>query len=197
MADQNKLKAMRYNERTSIVGKTLGQVTGPAIGLSPKQIDHLITGYTGTLGAYVLSLASLIADAGSDASKPALTAGDIPLIKVLYKGDRVAPNRYREDFYELLKQAQQIQLTANALRKEGRTDAAQKLITDNQDILWRRKALMNANRQLTANRERIKALYRDTSMSASDKRAELNRLQRIGNDIAERAVRLERVVGSG
>jgi len=196
MSDQNRLKSARYDERTSALSKAVGSLISDATGLSPKQLDHLVKGYTGTLGGYVLSLSNLIAQAGNDASKPALTAGDIPLISVLYKGDRVAPNRYREDFYDLLKETQQLQLTINAYHKEGRVDDAQRLATDNKDILARRKALMNTQRQLGNVRDRIKALYRDTRLTPAEKRAELNRLQTLQNDIAKRAVRIEKAMGA-
>jgi len=198
LADQNKLKSARYDERTSALGKAaFGGALGDALNLSPKQFDHLVKGYTGTLGGYVLSLSSLIAQAGSDASKPALTAGDIPLISAVYKGDRVSPNRYREDFYDLLKQTQQLQLTINAYRKEGRTEDAQRLTEGNRDLLSRRKALMNTQRQLNQVRERIKNLYRNTRLSPSEKRTELNRLQTLQNEIARRAVRIEKAMGRG
>gem|GEM_PF-1306466 len=196
MADAGKLKSARYDDRTSALGKLLGQFTSSGeSGLSPKQIDHLVKGYAGTLGGYVLSLSSLVAGGFSDVSRPAMTAGDVPLIGAIYKGDRVSPNRYREDFYDLLRQAQALQLTINAYRKEGRRDEAQKLATDNKDLLARRKALSLANRQLGNVRERIKALYRDPKLSAAEKRQELNRLQRMQNELAQRAVRIEKAIG--
>ena len=93
MSDEGKLSEARYDERTSAIGYGIGQVTGKLFDVSPKQVDHLIKGYTGTLGAYVLSLSNVVAEQFSDAERPAYTAADIPVVKVAYQGDTVRSTR--------------------------------------------------------------------------------------------------------
>lgn len=43
----------RYNEQTSLLMRELEEISG----LSPKQLEHLLIGYTGTMGSYVMAAA--------------------------------------------------------------------------------------------------------------------------------------------
>lgn len=190
MADEGKLPEARYDERTSALSRALGQLTGPALGLSPKQLDHLVMGYTGTLGGYVLSMSNFIAGAFSDAPRPALHAGDVPVLKVLYQGDAVRSTQYQVEFYDMLQEAEQLHRTIRSYREEGKLDQAAMLIEANRDKLRHRPALGLARKQLGNIRQKMDRVYRDTSMDAATKRAQLNGLQRQANQVAERVSRL-------
>lgn len=49
--DQSKPNEERYNDRTTAIAKALGNTyVVKKAGISPKQIDHLISGYTGVIG---------------------------------------------------------------------------------------------------------------------------------------------------
>lgn len=186
MGDEGKLPAARYDERTSAAGKMLGQLTGPTIGLSPKQIDHLVQGYTGTMGAYVLSMSNVIAGALTDGERPDLTAGDVPVVKALYQGDAVRGTKYQTEFYDALSEADQIHRTVTAYRKEGRKEEAEELRTENAGKLLHRKALGFARQQLGAVRDKMNAVSRSTTLTGAQKREQLDDLQRRSNAIAER-----------
>lgn len=119
MSDEGKLPEARYDERTSALGRALGQVTGPVAGISPKQVDHLIAAYTGTLGQYVLDMSSLVANTFSDAERPASRSGDVPILKVLYQGDSPRSTKYQAEFYDMMREADQLNRTIKAYREEG------------------------------------------------------------------------------
>lgn len=51
--DLNVQAEARYNEQTSLLMRELGELTG----FSPKQLEHLVIGYTGTMGSYVMAAA--------------------------------------------------------------------------------------------------------------------------------------------
>ncbi|MDH1865748.1 hypothetical protein N5D83_02805 [Pseudomonas chengduensis] len=190
MSDEGKLPEARYDERTSAIGRALGQVTGPIAGLSPKQVDHLIAAYTGTLGQYVLDMSSLVANTFSDAERPASRSGDIPILKVLYQGDSPRSTKYQAEFYDMMREADQLNRTIKAYREEGRVDAAEQLMAANREKLRHRPALGLARKQLGNVRNQMDAVYRDTSMTPEQKRQRLDALQRQSNQIAERIVKL-------
>ncbi|MCM2317790.1 MAG: hypothetical protein NDI93_00490 [Pseudomonas sp.] len=190
MADEGKLPEARYDERTSALSRTLGQLTGPVAGLSPKQLDHLVMGYTGTLGGYVLSMSNLIAGAVSDAARPAMNAGDIPVLKVMYQGDAVRSTQYQTEFYDMLQEAEQLHRTIRSYREEGKLEQAAMLLEANRDKLRHRPALGLARKQLGNIRQKMDRVYRDTGMDAATKRAQLDDLQRQANGVAERITRL-------
>ena len=188
MSDEGKLPEARFDERTSAAGKLLGQVTGPTLGISPKQLDHLVQGYTGTLGGYVLGMSNLVAGAFDDAARPSARASDLPVVKVLYQGDDVRSTKYQSEFYDMMREADQLHRTIKAYREEGRVDAAAQLLESSRDKLRHRAALGMARQQLGAVRKQMDAVYRDTSMSGEAKRAKLDQLQVRANQIAERIV---------
>lgn len=190
MSDEGKLPQARYDERTSALSRVLGQLTGPVAGLSPKQLDHLVMGYTGTLGGYVLSMSSLIAGALGDASRPAITAGDIPVVKAVYQGDAVRSTQYQTKFYDMMQEAEQLHRTVKVYREEGKLDAADALLAENRDKLRHRPALGLARQQLGRIRQQMDRVYRDTSLGGEVKRERLDELQRRANGIAERVTRL-------
>ncbi|MEQ6329070.1 LPD38 domain-containing protein [Pseudomonas chengduensis] len=190
MSDEGKLAEARYDERTSAIGRALGQVTGPIAGLSPKQVDHLIAAYTGTLGQYVLDMSSLVANSLSDAERPASRSGDIPILKVLYQGDSPRSTKYQSEFYDMMREADQLNRTIKAYREEGRVDAAEQLMAANREKLRHRPALGFARKQLGNVRNQMDAVYRDTRMTPEQKRQRLDALQRQSNEIAERIVKL-------
>nr|WP_298168302.1 LPD38 domain-containing protein [uncultured Pseudomonas sp.] len=190
MSDEGKLPEARYDERTSTLGRLLGQITGPIAGLSPKQVDHLVIGYTGTIGQYVLDMSSLLASAFDDADRPASRSGDIPILKVLYQGDSPRSTKYQSEFYDMLREADQLNRTIKSYREEGRVEAADQLLSANREKIRHRPALGFARKQLGNVRNQMDAVYRDTSMTPEQKRQRLDALQRQSNQIAERIVKL-------
>lgn len=186
MADEGKVAEARYDERTSDIGYGIGQVTGRLFNLSPKQVDHLIKGYTGTLGAYVLGVADLIANAVSEGEGPDWHAGDIPLVRTVYQGDSVRPTQYQTEFYDALREADQLYRTVRAYREEGRLDEARELQADSRDKLRHRPALGFARRQLGVIRNQMESVRRDKDLSGEVKQQRLDNLQRRANAIAER-----------
>lgn len=190
MSDEGKLPEARYDERTSAIGRALGQVTGPVAGLSPKQVDHLIAAYTGTLGQYVLDMSSLLTGAFDDADRPASRSGDIPILKVIYQGDSPRSTRYQAEFYDMMREADQLNRTIKSYREEGRVEAADQLLAANREKIRHRPALGLARKQLGNVRSQMDAVYRDTSMTPEQKRQRLDALQVRSNEIAERVVKL-------
>lgn len=190
MSDEGKLPAARYDERTSAIGRVLGQVTGPTLGLSPKQLDHLVQGYTGTLGGYVLGMSTLLARSLDDAATPASRAGDIPILKVLYQGDAPRSSKYQSEFFDMLTEADQLHRTLKSYREEGRVESAAALLESSRDKLRHRPALGLARRQLGNIRNQMDAVYRDQVMTGDQKRQRLDDLQRRANEVAERIVRV-------
>lgn len=190
MSDEGKLPEARYDERTSAISRGLGQVTGPLLGLSPKQLDHLVMGYTGTLGGYVLAASSLVTGFFSEGDRPSTRAADLPVAKVIYQGNAVTTSKYQAEFYDMMREADQLQRTINSYRDEGRLEAAAGLLESSREKLRHRPALGAARRQLGQIRNQMDAVYRDPVMSGEQKRQRLDELQRRANATAERVVKL-------
>ncbi|WP_295487860.1 LPD38 domain-containing protein [uncultured Pseudomonas sp.] len=191
-ADEGKLSEARYDENTSRVSRALGQLTGPTLGISPKQLDYLVKAYTGTLGAYVLGASDLVAHSLETAAQPALTARQVPLLSVIYKGSSPGSTQYQTDLYDMMTQADQLYRTATAYRAEGKVEEAQQLLSENADKLKHRPALGLARQQLGMIRKQMDMTYRDEALDSDAKRERLDTLQYRANQIAERVAKAAR-----
>lgn len=188
-SDEGKLPEARYNEQTSLFSRALGQVTGPTIGLSPKQLDYLIKGYTGTMGAYVLSMSDQVAHSFESAAQPALTPRQVPLLGTIWKGNSPGSTQYQTDLYEMMQQANEIYATAKAYRLEGRHEEAKQLVDENRDKLKHRESFGLARQQLGTIRKLREQIYRDETMDSATKRERLDQLKARENAISERVAK--------
>ncbi|MBX9912399.1 MAG: hypothetical protein K2Y25_00735 [Pseudomonadaceae bacterium] len=190
MADEGKLSAARYDSRTSETARLLGEYTGPAMGLSPKQLQYLWKGYTGTMGGYVLSMADKVAEQmmeGTGESLP-VSAADVPVLQAFYKGENPKGTRYQTEFYDMLEEATQISRTVKAMRAEGRTADSDELRNDNRDKINATRALGLARQQLGANHAKAESVRNSKTLSGERKQSELNQLQLQANAISKRMV---------
>lgn len=109
MSDLNVAPEARYDERTSLLMREIGQITG----LSPKKLEHIVTGYTGTIGAYVVGICDAIVRASGDyGAAPAIRAdlklfGSILRLKNIltafddFAGNEILSERDFQDYQSL------------------------------------------------------------------------------------------------
>jgi len=109
MGDQQLLPEARAEWYTSDMAQLLSGAFGfgNATGLSPKRIEHLWNGYTGTMGAYSLDTVDwLVRQVVDGPERPTLAWSELPLLKAIYRGDAEPKStRYNTEFYELHGQA--------------------------------------------------------------------------------------------
>jgi hypothetical protein len=126
-----KLKSeYRFDQRTSMVARgastAMNAVTGlvGAEALSPKQIDHLIRGYFGWLGAFLVGASDVLLRPATDQpTKPA------PDYWATVTGRMVselegAPSRYVSQMYTQAKEVEQAYSTWRQLLREGKAEEA-------------------------------------------------------------------------
>ncbi|MER2492325.1 LPD38 domain-containing protein [Catenovulum sediminis] len=102
LGDQFKRPQDRYSLYTSETAKALGS----ALGFSPKKIEHLVQGYLGTMGMYVIGAADMLANGAA-----AITGNgefkvnefdDLMLIRKFVKHDEVGGGYYAKQFYDMM-----------------------------------------------------------------------------------------------
>lgn len=187
LADQQRMKADRYNERTSDVARALGDATA-LVGLSPKQVEHLITGYTGTLGAYVLGMADYVARAMTGREKADLPVAEWPIIKTVYQSGKAQRNTlYQQRFIESLEKAREAYGSIKLAMDEQDPDRARKLFEDKAKQMQARLPLERVQRQVTKINQAMRAVERSIQLSGSEKKEKLQQLQRQKNALYEAA----------
>ncbi|MBV2128146.1 LPD38 domain-containing protein [Arsukibacterium indicum] len=187
MSDENKLKEDRYNAYTSDTAKLIGKIS-KHFGVSPKQVEHLVVGYTGTIGGYVLSMSDAVARQmlGIEAADAPISR--YPVIKAFYQGDSPKGNtKFQQEFYDSLKAATQAYGSYKRATEEGNTERQQKLLEDNSKQLRSRIQLNRVQRQVSALNKQAERVNLNKSLSGTQKREQLDDIARRKNALYQAA----------
>ena len=109
--------AYQARQSTNEVARLLGE----ALNISPMKIEHVLTGYTGTLGSYVLDIIDVFARSISGTPIMPPNINDIPVIKRLFI-DLDRSGGLQQQFYELRFEVNRAVATLNDLKKQKRLD---------------------------------------------------------------------------
>lgn len=169
------------------IERTLGVVNAESAALSPVQIDHLIQGYAGAVGATAVGLADTLWRRASGEELPARRWSEYQPIKRFYKDLTLEDNytRYGTDFYSALKKADQSYADLQHLIKYGEEKRAADLSDSKADELGMRGSLVKVSRTMSRINAEMKRVQVDKSMSSEAKRLELDRLRGMRNLITE------------
>ncbi|MDA5548337.1 LPD5 domain-containing protein [Yersinia massiliensis] len=186
MADSNLMAGARYNDQTSLLMREVGQATN----MSPKMLDHIVMGYTGSLGGYVMGATNLLMRNLKDYGETsAMRLDEMPVIKSFFRGsDPAKSTQFTEDFYRMMTEANQINSTINSFRKQGRGDDANELIEENRGKLSQRQGLTATQKQVKALNAQIEMMRRDRILTADQKREKIDRLMATRNKLVQQAV---------
>ncbi|QHC10113.1 hypothetical protein GRF56_16495 [Aeromonas veronii] len=179
----------RYNEQTSLLMRELGELSG----FSPKQLEHLVIGYTGTIGGYVMATADGLIRASRPGESASWRADEIPLVKAVYRGTGPAKStQHMEEFYRMLNEVNQLKRTVDQYRSEGLDDKANELLEEHGGILKSRRSLSRTQQQVRVVRNKIELIQRDRTMNAEEKRKRIDELLARRNDLVYQAVNKNR-----
>lgn len=180
----------RYNEQTSLLMRELGELSG----ISPKQLEHLVIGYTGTIGGYVMATADGLIRASRPGESASWRADEIPLVKAVYRGTGPAKStQHMEEFYRMLSEVNQLKRTVDQYRSEGLDDKANELLEEQGGILKSRRSLSRTQQQVRVVRNKIELIQRDRTMNAEEKRKRIDELLARRNDLVYQAVNNNRL----
>jgi len=188
----------QYDSNTSETARILGDVLPEWMGdaQSPKRIEALIRGYTGSLGLYALQGAdALVRTFGDYPEKPSMRWDNMPVVKRFWRSNPAYSTKYSTQFYEQYNEINSLFSTIKEYRKRGDVDAATELLEDNRDKLRVRGMLNNAYKMLSSLNQRTRAIQ-VSDMSADEKRAAIDKVLQRKNDITKRVMTSTPVTGS-
>ena len=125
--DQNTVAGLQSNLGTSEVAKFVGN----ELNISPMKVDHVMYGYLGTIGAYVLDavdhvMKSNLATGTNESVLPAKKITEYPVIKRFFAQE--FGSGLQEDFYRVNREVNKIVGSINKLSREGRLDELEAMI---------------------------------------------------------------------
>jgi hypothetical protein len=114
---QKEMPAYQARQSTNEIARVIGEF----FNISPMKLEHLIQGYTGTLGGYLLDLMDVTARSVTGTPLMPPNINSIPVIK-RFLIDNDKGGGLQQSFYELREEVQGATTTLNDLRKQGRMD---------------------------------------------------------------------------
>jgi hypothetical protein len=178
-------------EFADVLEVMIGKETADKFQFSPVQIDYLVKGYLGWVGtqALVLSDAAVRGLSGIEDPTPRFQER-LPVKLTLGNTFQELPtssSRYVGDFY---RQAREINEVMSAIREYERArdfDKARELMEEKRDKVELSGLYNRTQRQLSAINKELRQVRDDKEMSADEKRARIDQLERIREEYAKSA----------
>lgn len=163
---------------TSIIAEEIGG----ALGISPMKLDHMIKGYTGTMGMYMVDLIDSILNVNRDSPRPAARFEQLPVIKRFALDPEARGNVTA--YYDLKNSVDQAVRTTNYLERSQNFDAYGPYMEENMGMLATRDYVLDLEKTMKEFRE-MKTLIRASDMSSTDKRDSLIEVNRMEDQLTK------------
>lgn len=203
MGMDRKAPVDQFDSRTSLTARAMASFmdalltpvmgkTGADVLRSPKRLEHLVNGYFGGLGAFALGASDmLLRPLGNEPEAPELKLEELPIIRSFYSGSGEKRTRYESELYEVMKQGNKLHASLKQIAEEGGDVSAAKAELSHDDIvaLANRKGLTALTKEFGKLNKAAEKVRINRVMSSSDKRKELDNIQRRKNILAQRAMK--------
>jgi len=185
---QQVMPGMQDSLRTTEFGRLVGE----NLGISPLKVDHVLRGYFGTLGGYVIDAVdiglkgqTLGFQDDNRAVMPARNIYEYPMIRRFFASKE--GSGLKQDAYELYFEVQKIHNTINDLKRDGRMDELEAFMANHSDKLAYRGQLKTVKKQLDNFRE-YRRVVLTSDMTADEKRRVIDDLDAAINNILQNII---------
>ncbi|MFG6159616.1 LPD38 domain-containing protein [Halomonas sp. 1390] len=166
---------------SQLLNSTVGALGNPEtnpLALSPVQVDHLIQGYLGQVGAWGAGMADTFWRASQGHEAPDRKWYEFQPIRRFYRNlDDTDPyTKYGTVFYDGLTEARRAYADVKELREMEHWEEANEIRNENRRLLMLRKGLNRAQRQMGRLNNQI-TMIRRSNLDGATKRQRLDRLQ--------------------
>ena len=144
---------------------------GDQLGVSPMKVDHMIKGYTGTIGTYMVDLMDSIGDLNSESPRAARRFEQMPVLK-RFAVDPEAKGTVTA-YYELKNAVDETVRTINLLEGAGKADDFSVYAQENAKLFATRQYISTMDKQMKTLRDAARQIN-NSSMTANEKRESLS-----------------------
>jgi len=171
---------------SDILENTFGTVLGKdsSLVLSPVQVDYLIQNYLGWVGSMINGTVDSVINYGD---KPTKYWHEYQPMRRFFQKLPSGYSRYVTDFYNELKELNQVQSDINNYIKLQEFDKAKELRQEHGGRLRYRKAMNRVSREITETNKRI-VMIRRSAMSQDVKRERIDGLRKYKAKLVERFI---------
>jgi len=166
-----------FIDRTST--NELARTVGEMLDVSPLKVEHVMRGYTGTIGTYILGavdevLRSPALTGDKELQMPSRPVTEFPIMKRFFANSKNAGAK--EDFYELNAEIKKIVGTLSDLKRDGRMDVYKRYLEGREHLVGMKGNVSYIAEKLSKIRKQRDQIMR-SNLSADDKRERIDLLQ--------------------
>jgi len=173
---ENVAKEYQVAPNTSEAAKKLGKI----LGESPIIVDHIMKGYTGSLGMYAIDLIDAVLFSNGDSPKPAKRFEQMPVIK-RFALDKEAKGTVTA-YYDLKNSVDEVVRTINLMERTGNSEDLGNYIEKNAHLFGMRNYISSVEKQMKVLREAAIQI-RSSDMGSEEKRDSLLAITQAQNAI--------------
>ncbi len=183
----------QYNTWTSELSKLIATAmpdNAPEKLRSPKMVDHILKGYTGPMGMWVLErIDQLYEMTGNAPDSPTKALGERDIIRNLYRGQLKTPSRHVQRFYDMMNESRRI--TADLKNAKDRSiDEWSQMVVKNADKRLARKELNRYDTQMRKLNKRYNTILSSGVLNGDIKATMLQEITVQRNRLAAEASQL-------
>jgi hypothetical protein len=160
--------------------KILEKVSWNQIKFSPVQMEHLVEGYFGWMGA---SIAQVISFKDYPRKFTEFTSAESPLFMGFVKSTPSMRTKYNTQFYDAMKEMNEVNSLMNMYMKNGDTDKAMKIYNKNKNLLAWRSTYVKTNTQITKINRQIKLIQSQKNLSERERYNKVKQLKLLKQQI--------------
>lgn len=187
LGDQFRIPSGQGGPSTSSLMKRIGQTAGELFDtisvdqpelISPRVLEHLWTGYTGTLGRYALAGADWLTDtlAGDTAPRPQQRVDQWPVVRSFVSQNPPRSTRWKDEFYDLKGRIDATAGTLNEYRRQQEVERFRELAERRRDLLALKPVIDRIDKIARRLRKARSAIYDHPTMPPAEKRRRLDEI---------------------
>jgi hypothetical protein len=170
---------------------SVAEFVGKTLGMSPLKVDHVIKGYTGTMGMYAIDLMDSVMGLYGDSPKPNKRFEQMPVIK-RFMADPEARGSVTA-YYKLKDEVDTVVRTVNLLEKSMKPDEFAKYLGENMGTLAFKDYVRNMEKDMKQFRE-MKQMIISSPMSGSEKKDALSTIGQAENNLTANIQQIKKAI---
>ena len=153
---------------------------GKALNISPMKLDHMIKGYTGTMGMYMLDVVDSVYSMNSDIEKPSKRIDQMPILK-RFMIDPEARGTVTA-YYDMKNAVSETVRTSNLLERSFKFNDQAEYLQENGKMLVSEEYVKTLEKTMKQFRE-MKLMIRASTMSGDEKQDALKQITAAENKL--------------
>ena len=171
----------------------VAEMLGRQLGMSPVKIDHILKGYTGTMGIYMVDATDLVMEQFGDSAKANKRFEQLPIIK-RFAVDPEARGTVTA-YYELKDAVDTFTRTSNLLEKTSKPEDFVKYVQKNAGVLGVKDYVLDLEKEMKELRE-MRRTITSSSMDGEQKKNLLTTIGRAEQNLTSNIQTVKKVIAS-